>query len=100
MLRNGLQTTVFLGVELEKNHWLLGLLTVVNSMYASSAQVFLSLSDVFPVRAYRVKINHWPFFACGCSCGKVIKIAVTDNPLSTECRKCVIPYILFNVLKC
>ena len=61
MLRNGLQTTVFLGVELEKNHRLLGLLTTVNSMHASSAQVFLSLSSVFPVWAYRVKINHWPF---------------------------------------
>ena len=61
MLRNGLQTTVFLGVELEKNHRLLGLLTTVNSMHASSAQVFLSLSSVFPVWAYRVKINYWPF---------------------------------------
>ena len=30
-------------------------------MHASSAQVFLSLSGVFPVWAYRVKINHWPF---------------------------------------
>ena len=34
------------------------------------------------------------------TCGKVIKIAVTDNPLSTECTNCVIPYILFNVLRC
>ena len=30
-------------------------------MNASSAQVFLSLSSVFPVPVYRVKINHWPF---------------------------------------
>ena len=44
-----------------QNHWLLGLLTAVNSMHASSAQVFLSLSGVFLVRAYYVKINHWPF---------------------------------------
>ena len=44
-----------------QNHWLPGLLTAVNSMHASSAQVFLSLSGVIPVRAYRVKINHWPF---------------------------------------
>ena len=44
-----------------QNHWLLGLLTAVNSMHASSAQVFLSLSSVFPVWAYRVKVNHWPF---------------------------------------
>ena len=50
-----------LGVELDKNHWLLGLLTAVNSMHASSAQVFLSLSGVFSVWAYRVKIKHWPF---------------------------------------
>ena len=35
-----------------QNHWLLGLLTAVNSMHASSAQVFPSLSDVLPVRAY------------------------------------------------
>ena len=38
-----------------------GLLTAVNSIHASSAQVFLRLSSVFPVWAYRVKINHWPF---------------------------------------
>ena len=44
-----------------QNHWLLGLLTAVNSMHASSAQVFLSLSGVFSVWAYRVKIKHWPF---------------------------------------
>ena len=30
-------------------------------MHASSAQVFLSLSGVFPAWAYRVKINHRPF---------------------------------------
>ena len=30
-------------------------------MHASSAQVFLTLSSVFPVWAYRMKINHWPF---------------------------------------
>ena len=30
-------------------------------MHASSAQVFLSLSSVFPVWADRVEINHWPF---------------------------------------
>ena len=44
-----------------QNHRLLGLLTAVNSIHASSAQVFLSLSSVFPVWAYRVEINHWPF---------------------------------------
>ena len=56
-------------------------------MHASSAQVFLSLSSVVPVRAYRVKKLSLTIFACGCPCGKVIKIAVTDNPLSTECTK-------------
>ena len=34
-----------------QNHWLLGLLTAVNSMHTSSAQVFLSLSSAFPVWA-------------------------------------------------
>ena len=35
----------------KQNHWLLGLLTAVNRMHASSAQVFLSLSSAFPVWA-------------------------------------------------
>ena len=48
-----------LGVELDKITGCLA--TAVNSIHAYSAQVFLSLSSVFPVWAYRVEINHWPF---------------------------------------
>ena len=50
-----------LGGLTRQNHRLLGLLTAVNSIRASSAQVFLSLSSVFPVWAYRAEMNHWPF---------------------------------------